>query len=153
MKVLRLVMLTTEFGVVTMYWAHTPICFKHMSLLVPVLRSTHNHIPFKYRCLDYCRAQMRHVYLIANTTRTMILSMFHNTKLSNNLFGLVFTLCAQQHYDHIIKACLNFKRMFKATSSIWIYVVTNHAPPPPSDNVDHEHFSPATNELHYYTSQ
>ena len=55
-------MLTIEPGMVSIFWGCSPISCKPLSFVVPVLRSTPNHIPLKYRCPDYCCIRFRHVY-------------------------------------------------------------------------------------------
>ena len=56
-------MLTIEPRRVSIFWSHSPISFKDIAFLVSVLRSTPNHMFFKYRCPDYCSVGFRHVHL------------------------------------------------------------------------------------------
>ena len=57
------IMLTTEPRMVSIYWAHRPICFEHMSFWCSFLDPHPTHIPLNYRCPDYCYVWVRHVYL------------------------------------------------------------------------------------------
>jgi hypothetical protein len=60
------IVLTIESRMVSIFWACSPISFKHIFFLVPILRSTPNHVPLKYRRVDYWCFGIKHVYLNDN---------------------------------------------------------------------------------------
>ena len=64
------IMWTFGPGVVSIFWPHSPISFKHMSFWY-LLRSTPNHIPLKNRCPYPCYVGIRYIYLIATNNRSV----------------------------------------------------------------------------------
>ena len=65
---------------VIIFWARSPISFKHISFWVSVLGATPNHIPLKYRCPNKKWSWTRVVY----SKVLQVLLSYHGTWLFSN---------------------------------------------------------------------
>ena len=53
-KRINKIMLIIKLRIDSLFWAHSPITFKHVSFGRSLLKSTPNHIPLKYKSPHYC---------------------------------------------------------------------------------------------------
>jgi hypothetical protein len=67
------------------FLARSPISFNTCLFFMSILRTTSNHMPFKYKCPNYCGVWLKHVYLEVTKPKILNSKTKQNCALSSKL--------------------------------------------------------------------